>query len=144
MPNDCGLRSGQRSAPGREIIQPQRSWPRAFGTFVTLHAPSLANNLSQFYRTHTESKAGQARPAKTQAATASQTSTRFQGPAPFSGARTQGRGGQGSRWLGSGRSLYHSPVNPWLSRLSVLDPTAWQPGKGRTALPSRLSAKERT
>lgn len=147
LPRRCRATTGCTHASG---LGPDEESPalefsaRACGIFVTPRAPSLANNLSQFYRTRTAPKAGQNKPAKAQAAPASPTFTLFQGPPSFSRARSQGTGGPGSRWLGSRRSLYRCLVHPWLSRQSVFDPTTGQPGKGRTALPSRLSAKEQT
>lgn len=141
MPSDYGLRSCQRAGPGPGIASLRILSPTC-GVLVTLRAPSLANNLSQFYRTRTASKADQTKPAKAQAAPACPTSTLFQGPPSFSRARTQGRGGPGSRWLGSRRGLYQCRENSWLSGQSVFDRTP--PGsRGRAGLHFPLGSQQR-
>lgn len=107
------------------------------GTFMTLRAPSFTNNLSQFYRTHTETKAGRARQTKALAATASPTSTPPRGPHPSSGHELRAGAGRGP-CLGSRLNLDRSPLSPWLRGQSVLYSEAGQPGKRQTALRSRL------
>ena len=143
LPHRCRATTGCAHASGLGRDQESLEFSaRACGILVTLHAPSLANNLSQFYRTRTASKADRTKPAKAQAAPACPTSTLFQGPPSFSRARTQGRGGPGSRWLGSRRGLYRCRENSWLSGQSVFDRT--QPGsRGRAGLRFPLSSQQR-
>lgn len=72
----------------------------------------LSNNLSQFYRIHTDIKARRVKLAKARPATVSPTPIPSQGPVPFSRAPTQGRGGPGSLCLVGLLSLYRHRVIP--------------------------------
>lgn len=86
--------------------------PKSMRHLCDLACLFLSNNMSQFYRTHTDIKASRVKLAKARAATVSPTPIPSQGSVPFSRAPTQGREGPGSLCLVGLLSLYRHRVIP--------------------------------
>lgn len=114
LPRRCGRAAG--CAQARALSEEQADFIK-LGPESVRHPcdPAclfLSNNLSQFYRTHTDTKAGRVRLAKARATTVSPASIPSQGPVPFPTAPTQGRGGPGSLCVADLLNLYLHRVNP--------------------------------